>query len=87
MTILIHSCVKAKVVHTLIALTVEHEEYSETYLEQPCTSNVRASGLSIQVMFPDMFSLNGFQWKKDRWVHVEKVFDFKLKDGEFPIGN
>ncbi len=26
----------------------------------------------------------GFKWKDGQWVHVQKVFDFKLKDGEFP---
>ena len=28
----------------------------------------------------------GFQWKDGRWVHVEKqIFNFKLKDGAFPM--
>jgi hypothetical protein len=26
----------------------------------------------------------GFKWQEGRWVHVEKVFHFQLKDGEFP---
>jgi len=26
-----------------------------------------------------------FKWKDGRWVHVEKVFNVKLKDGEFPM--
>jgi hypothetical protein len=26
----------------------------------------------------------GFKWQDGRWVHVEKVFNFTLKDGEFP---
>lgn len=26
----------------------------------------------------------GFKWKNGQWVHVNKVFDFKLQDGEFP---
>jgi len=28
----------------------------------------------------------GFQWKDGKWVHIEKVFTFKLKDGEAPVG-
>ena len=28
----------------------------------------------------------GFKWKDGRWVHIEKVFHFKLKDGEAPVG-
>ncbi|MGE5520532.1 MAG: hypothetical protein ACM3VS_11440 [Candidatus Dadabacteria bacterium] len=27
----------------------------------------------------------GFKWEKGKWVHVDKVFTFKLKDGEFPM--
>ena len=27
----------------------------------------------------------GFKWEKGKWVHVEKVFTQKLKDGEFPM--
>src|SRR5882724_1190605 len=26
-----------------------------------------------------------FKWKGGRWVHVEKVFNFTLKDGDFPM--
>jgi hypothetical protein len=26
----------------------------------------------------------GFKWKNGQWMHVGKVFDFKLKDGQFP---
>jgi len=26
----------------------------------------------------------GFKWKEGQWVHVDKVFDFKLQEGEFP---
>ena len=27
----------------------------------------------------------GFKWSNGRWVHVSKVFNFKVKDGEFPM--
>jgi hypothetical protein len=27
----------------------------------------------------------GFRWEAGRWLHVDKVYDFKLKDGEAPI--
>jgi hypothetical protein len=26
----------------------------------------------------------GFKWKDGQWVHVDKVFDYKLKDGDYP---
>ena len=27
----------------------------------------------------------GFKWQNGKWVHIDKVFDQKLKDGEFPM--
>lgn len=27
----------------------------------------------------------GFKWKEGQWVHVDKVFDFQLQDGQFPV--
>jgi hypothetical protein len=27
----------------------------------------------------------GFKWEKGKWVYIDKVFDFKLKDGEAPV--
>lgn len=27
----------------------------------------------------------GFKWKNGKWVHIDKVFNVKLKDGEFPM--
>jgi hypothetical protein len=27
----------------------------------------------------------GFKWEAGKWLHVDKVFDQKLKDGEFPM--
>jgi len=27
----------------------------------------------------------GFKWTNGQWVHIDKIFDFKLKDGEFPM--
>ena len=26
----------------------------------------------------------GFRWKEGQWVHVDKVFDYRLKDGDYP---
>lgn len=28
----------------------------------------------------------GFKWQNGQWVHIDKVFTFKLQDGEAPIG-
>ncbi len=27
----------------------------------------------------------GFRWTNGKWVHIDKVFNFKLNDGEFPM--
>jgi len=27
----------------------------------------------------------GFKWQNGQWVHVDKVFNFTLKDGQFPV--
>jgi hypothetical protein len=27
----------------------------------------------------------GFKWENGKWIHVDKVYNFKLKDGEFPM--
>jgi len=32
-------------------------------------------------------SYDGFQWKKGQWRFVDKLFDYKLKDGDFPMGH
>ena len=30
-------------------------------------------------------SYEGFKWEDGKWVHVDRVFDFQLKDGQFPV--
>jgi len=29
----------------------------------------------------------GFKWENGKWVHIDKVFNMKLKDGEAPVGD
>jgi hypothetical protein len=36
-------------------------------------------------MVPDG-DYEGFKWENGKWMHIEKVFTFKLKDGEAPVG-
>jgi hypothetical protein len=36
-----------------------------------------------QTYIPDG-TYEGFKWQNGQWVHVDKVFDFKLSDGQFP---
>lgn len=37
-------------------------------------------------MVPDG-DYEGFKWENGKWVHIDKVFTFKLKDGEAPVEN
>ena len=36
-----------------------------------------------ETMIPDG-DFEGFKWQNGQWVHVDKVFNFQLKDGQFP---
>ncbi len=38
----------------------------------------------VYTLIPDG-DYEGFQWTNGQWLHIDKVFDFKLKDGEAPI--
>ncbi len=29
----------------------------------------------------------GFKWQNGKWVHIDKVFTYKLKDGQAPVGD
>ncbi len=31
--------------------------------------------------------VEAFQWKNGKWMHIDKLYDFKLKEGEFPMPN
>jgi hypothetical protein len=37
-----------------------------------------------ETMVPDG-DYEGFKWANGQWVHVDKVFNFRMKDGEFPM--
>ncbi len=28
----------------------------------------------------------GFKWENGKWMHIDKVFNFKLQDGQAPVG-
>jgi hypothetical protein len=32
-------------------------------------------------------SYEGFKWKDGKWVHIDRVFNFQLQDGQFPADN
>jgi hypothetical protein len=29
----------------------------------------------------------GFKWENGKWMHIDKVFTFKLQDGQAPVGD
>ncbi|MEO7923150.1 MAG: hypothetical protein ABIR30_05685 [Chitinophagaceae bacterium] len=37
-------------------------------------------------MIPDG-DQEGFKWENGKWVHIDKVFTFKLQDGQAPVGD
>ena len=39
-----------------------------------------------QTLIPDG-DQEGFKWENGKWIHVDKVFTLKLKDGEAPVGD
>lgn len=61
------------------------DEYQKIMFDHLIPENVGGEGQYFTYV-PDG-SYNGFEWKKDKWVFIDKLFDFKLEDGEFPIGN
>jgi hypothetical protein len=40
----------------------------------------------VSTLVPDGDS-EGYKWENGKWVHIDKVFTFKLKDGEAPVGD
>lgn len=36
-----------------------------------------------ETLIPDG-DFQGFKWEEGQWVHVDKIFNFKLKDGDYP---
>lgn len=61
------------------------DEFDKIMYDNLIPINDQSEGMYFNYV-PDG-SYQGFIWKKDRFEHVDKVFDFKLEDGEFPDGN
>ncbi len=40
----------------------------------------------VWTMVPDG-DQEGFKWENGKWVHIDKVFTFKLQDGQAPVGD
>ena len=61
------------------------EEFGKILYDHLIPADDKSEGMYFNYV-PDG-SYEGFEWKKGMWQYVEKVFDFKLEDGEFPDGN
>ncbi len=63
--------------------TMNYDEDSKMILVDHLISETDESDLPWTFV-PDG-DYEGFQWVNGKWQHIDKVFDFKLKDGEAPI--
>jgi len=60
-------------------------EYNKIVFDHLIPMDDKSEGMYFNYV-PDG-SYNGFEWKRGNWVYIDKLFNFKLKDGEFPTGN
>jgi hypothetical protein len=65
------------------ATTVNYDEDSKLILVDHLISETEEPE-APWTFIPDG-DYEGFKWVAGRWQHVDKVFDFKLKDGQFPM--
>lgn len=60
-------------------------EYNKIVIDHLIPEQEGSEGLYYTYV-PDG-SYDGFEWKKGKWQYIDKLFDFKLEDGEFPTGH
>jgi hypothetical protein len=58
------------------------EEYGKIMFDHLIPVDDRSEGMYFNYV-PDG-SYNGFEWANGKWQFVDKLFDYKLRDGEFP---
>ncbi len=63
--------------------TVNYETESQTIIVDHLVSETNEPEYAWTFV-PDG-DYEGFKWVAGRWQHVDKVYDFKLQDGEFPM--
>ncbi len=62
---------------------VQYDEEMNMIIFDHLISETNEPG-KVYTLIPDG-DYEGFQWTNGQWLHIDKVFDFKLKDGEAPI--
>ncbi|MEZ5002130.1 MAG: hypothetical protein R2730_03765 [Chitinophagales bacterium] len=60
-------------------------EYNKIVIDHLIPEQEGSEGLYYTYV-PDG-SYDGFEWKKGKWQYIDKLFDFKLEDGDFPTGH
>jgi hypothetical protein len=78
---------------TLHRFSIEYKKIARTYVNyEPDLELILVDHLISETDEPDFpwtyvpdGDYEGFKWQKGRWVHVDKVFNFKLEDGQAPV--
>ena len=74
---------------------IEFKEEARTLVDYiPDLKLILVDHLISETDEPDNFSTyvpdgdyEGFKWQNGKWVHIDKVFNYKLEDGQAPIGD
>ena len=74
---------------------IEFKEEARTLVDYiPDLKMILVDHLISETDEPDNFSTyvpdgdyEGFKWQNGKWVHIDKVFNLKLEDGQAPIGD
>lgn len=82
--------VKRKNLHRF---SIEYKKAARTYVNyEPDMELILVDHLISETDEPDFpwtyvpdGDYEGFKWQKGKWVHVDKVFNFKLEDGQAPV--
>jgi len=75
--------------------SIEYKKYARTYVNyEPELKMILVDHLVSETdepEFPWTFvpdgDYEGFKWQNGMWVHVDKVFTYKLEDGQAPVGD
>lgn len=80
---------------TQTRFSIEYKKEARTYVNyEPDLKLILLDHLISETDEPDFpwtyvpdGDYEGFKWQNGQWVHVDKVFNFKLEDGQAPVGD
>jgi hypothetical protein len=80
---------------TQTRFSIEFKKEARTYVNyEPDLKLILVDHLISETEEPDFpwtyipdGDYEGFKWQNGQWVHVDKVFNFKLEDGQAPVGD